>query len=265
VTRVRDRPTLQSVCYQYPDGSGGNLTTSDSAAATLQAADVDAATRFVDEGTIVLAVPEAPLDARHRLLRLGRARDALAVAALASVEMADAASRRLFDDVDLLALNEDEAAALTGVPFASGQPGLLLDACARTLTQAQPMIRIVVTAGASGAFGFESGQWFHVPALATQVAGTAGAGDALLGGLLAALAAGLPFLPPGCHARRSLGEGPIDSALELGVLLAAYKVTSSHAIHPHARLSSLRSFARNHGISMGPSLSLRQSTPVRVK
>ena len=37
VRDVPGRPTLLSVCFQYPDGSGGNITTSDSAAATLPA------------------------------------------------------------------------------------------------------------------------------------------------------------------------------------------------------------------------------------
>jgi len=247
VASVRDHPTLQSVCFQYPDGAGGNITTSDSAAAALTAADIDAAEPFIDEHTMVLAAPEVPLDARHHLLRLARSRGALAAAALTSVETGAALARRLFDDVDLLALNEDEARALTGVPFDPAAPGPLLDACVEILTKDHPGIRIVVTAGATGAFAFEAGHWLLVPALDVPVASTAGAGDALLGGVLAALAAGLPLVPGG-PAGRSRGQGSIGSALELGVLLAAYKVTSPHTIHPDARLSSLLAFARGQGI-----------------
>ncbi len=57
-------PTLLSVCFQYPDGSGGNITTSGSAASALSAADVDRAFDTVlskGRSFIAVAVPEAPL------------------------------------------------------------------------------------------------------------------------------------------------------------------------------------------------------------
>jgi sugar/nucleoside kinase (ribokinase family) len=77
------------------------------------------------------------------------------------------------------------------------------------------------------------------------VASTAGAGDALLGGVLTGLAAGLPFTTPGDPAR---AEGPLSSAVDLGALLAAFKVTSPHTIPPGLSLDALLSFARAHGI-----------------
>ena len=57
---VHDAPTLQSVCFQYPDGSGGNITTCDSAAARIGAPDLDRVAGLVDARTIVLAAPEVP-------------------------------------------------------------------------------------------------------------------------------------------------------------------------------------------------------------
>jgi sugar/nucleoside kinase (ribokinase family) len=254
VGQVEGRPTLQSVCFQYPDGSGGNITTRDSAAATLTTADVEAGAALLHARAIALAAPEAPLEARHDLLRLAGTRGALRVAGLASAEMPAARRLGFFADVDLLALNQDEAAALAEEPFDLESPEAVLDACANLLTGAQPAIRMVVTAGRHGAFAFEGGRWRHVPTLAVPVASTAGAGDALLGGVLAALAVGIPFTAPG-PPRRSLAESPIASALEFGVLLSALKVTSPHTIHPEADLGHLLAFGDLHGVRFTDSLS----------
>ena len=251
VETVEGRPTLMSVCFQYPDGSGGNLTTSDSAAAALTEADVQRAASLLDERTIALAAPEVPLGLRHRLLI--EATSALRVAALTRAELAEAEARAFFASVDLLALNQEEASALTGVPAGPGTPRLLLEACARLLTAAQPAIRIVVSAGPHGAFGFAGGHWEHSPSLKVPVASTAGAGDALLGGLLTALALGVPFIVEG-PSRMALSDRPLSSALDFGVLLAAFKVTSPHTIHPDARLSTLLAFAHQHGLAFAEPL-----------
>ena len=253
VETVEGRPTLMSVCFQYPDGSGGNLTTSDSAAASLTEGDVERAASLLDERTIALAAPEVPLGLRHRLLREATRGRALRVAALTGAEMGEAKARGFFASVDLLALNQEEASALTGVPAGSGTPRPLLEACAHLLTAAQPAIRIVVSAGPLGAFGFEGGHWEHSPSLKVPVASTAGAGDALLGGLLTALALGVPFTASG-PTRVALSDRPLSSALDFGVLLAAFKVTSPHTIHPDARLSTLMAFAHEHGLAFAEPL-----------
>jgi sugar/nucleoside kinase (ribokinase family) len=86
--------------------------------------------------------------------------------------------------------------------------------------------------------------------VSVAVVSTAGAGDALLGGVLAGLAAGLPFVPPG-HSRASLTGRPLSSALELGALVAAFKVTSPHTIPPDLSLDALLAFAREHGVAFG--------------
>jgi sugar/nucleoside kinase (ribokinase family) len=248
VGEVADRPTLQSVCFQYPDGSGGNVTTLDSAAATLTTADVAAGAALLHPQAIALAAPEAPLEARHDLLRLAGRQGALRVAGLASAEIPAAHRLGFFADVDLITLNQDEAAGLAQIPFDLGSPEPLLDACSQQLTAAQSGIRIVVTAGRNGAFGFEGGRWTHVPALPVSVVSTAGAGDALLGGVLTALAIGLPFTAPGPS--RLSPDRLIASALEFGVLLSAFKVTSPHTIHPEADLDHLATFAQRQGMAL---------------
>jgi sugar/nucleoside kinase (ribokinase family) len=159
----------------------------------------------------------------------------------------------LFSRADLVSLNEDEAAAVAGRPFDAAHPRDLLDGCARALTALQPSVSIVVTAGREGAFAFAHGAWTHCPALEVPVAGTAGAGDALLGGVLAALAAGAPLTAPG-PPPALLGERPIASALELGVCLAGLVVSSPHTIPPAVTLDALRAFASSRGIAFGESL-----------
>jgi sugar/nucleoside kinase (ribokinase family) len=107
-------------------------------------------------------------------------------------------------------------------------------------------MRAVITAGPGGAFAYDGTAWTHTPALLVPVASTAGAGDALLGGLLAGLAAGLPFAGT---ARASLADRPLASALDLGTLVAAFKVTSPHTIPPGLSLGPLLAFARGHGVA----------------
>jgi sugar/nucleoside kinase (ribokinase family) len=250
VDAVTEGPTQLSVCLQYPDGSGGNVTTSVSAASTLSADDVDRAAALLDARAIALAAPEAPLAARVRLLERASEKGALRVAAIASVEAAEARRLGLFERVDLLALNEDEAAAVSGASYDRRDPRLLLDAVAAVVTKAQARAMILVTVGADGAYAFVDGDWTGVPALDVPVASTAGAGDALLGGVLTGLALGLPLAVPGPRPG-SLRERPLASALDLGACVAAYKVTSPHTIPPGFDLRVLRSFAEAQGLVFG--------------
>ncbi len=239
-------PTLLSVCFQYPDGAGGNITTIDSAASHLTERDVDLAERWLSPHTIALAAPEVPLAVRAHLLRRAGEKGALRAASLTTAEVAEARATGLLSLVDVLALNEDEAAGLAGEAWPEGDPGRFLERCAAVLRESQPRMRVIVTAGPQGAFGFDGSGWAHVPALSVPIASTAGAGDALLGALLAGLAAGLPFA---AGSRGSRTERPLESALDLGSLAAAFKVTSPHTIPPDFTLEKLVAFARDCGIT----------------
>ena len=248
VDAVPGHPTLLSVCFQYPDGSGGNVTTTDSAAALVSERDVDLAERWLSPETIALAVPEAPLAVRRHLLRRASEKGALRAASLTTTEAPEARRTGLLSELDLLALNEDEAAALVGERWPAGEPTLFLDHCAEALHASQPTMRAVITAGPRGAFAFDGAAWTHVPALPVPVVSTAGAGDALLGGLLAGLAAGLPFTEAKAGGA-SLAERPLASAFDLGTLAAAFKITSPHTIPPGFSLGTLVAFARGHGVA----------------
>lgn len=231
-------PTMFSVCFQYPDGSGGNMTASGSAASRLKPADLERVEALLDPGTIALAAPEVPLETRLRLLELGTAHGALRVASFTSAEIATEAARSALAGVDLLALNEDEAEALGGTRREGSDPAPLLEACRAAFAAANPAGRLIVTLGADGAHGYADCRWIHVPAPALSVRSTAGAGDALLGGVLTALALDMSF-----------AEG-----LELGTLLAAFKVTSPHTIPPEVDRPLLQSFAAVREIPLSPAL-----------
>jgi ribokinase len=246
-------PTLFSVCFLYPDGSGGNVTTTASAAACLTVSNVEDAASLVGPHTIALAAPEAPMPARLHLLTLAGARGALRVAAFTSAEMADVRASGALRQVDLLALNEDEAAALMGEPFPAEDPRGYLERCAAAVAAESPGARVVVTAGRRGAWALENERWTHAAAFPVEVASTAGAGDAMLGGILTGLVAGLPLTRSGPHSP-SPADRTVESALELGALAAAFKVTSPHTIPPDLDLDMLLTFGRRYGVALSEPL-----------
>lgn len=239
VREVEDRKTLQSVCFQYPDGTGGNITTSDSAAATLGPDDVDEAVALLDERTLALGAPEVPVAARQRLLEQATIRGAFRVAALTSAEAEEVRASGLLAHVDLLALNHDEASALGGVPFDAERPWPCLEACAALLSAEGA--RVVVSAGRHGTFARAEGGVDRRPAPAVPVASTAGAGDALLGGILTGIAVGAAF----------------GDALALGMCAAAFSVGSPHTIPEGLTRDALVAFAATHGIDLPRALRQR--------
>ena len=89
IRKVAGTPTLFSVCFQYPDGTGGNITTSNSAASLLSNADVDAVVELLQEKSgsrsIALAVPEVPLETRQHFLELATRSGAFRAASFAAV------------------------------------------------------------------------------------------------------------------------------------------------------------------------------------
>ncbi len=152
--------------------------------------------RFAGRG-IALALPEVPLAARRKLLALGAGHGFLRVASFTTAEILELAGE--LGDVDLLALNLDEAAALAKVSVDTGEPEAIVSAA---LAQIGPETMLTVTAGARGSWSWDGTTLAHLPALPVPVVSTAGAGDAHLAGTLVGLAAGLP-LPASASARRA--------------------------------------------------------------
>jgi sugar/nucleoside kinase (ribokinase family) len=112
-------------------------------------------------------------------------------------------------------------------------------------------LQLIVTAGEHGAYAFAGGNYNYRPAPGVNVVSSAGAGDALLGGVLASLASGIPLLKTG---REYLPNQPLETALDVGVLLASYTCLSPHTIHPLASLDTIAAFALSLGLKWGAGL-----------
>ena len=178
-------PTMFSVCYQFPDSAGGNLTASNSACGLVTPAYMDECAVEIDANSLVLAAPEVPLDSRIRLLEIGRERGAATVASFLSAEAADFEKAGGFALADIISINADEARAVCG----DG-----IQHAAQKIVAANPAIKLAITEGKNGSHLFESGEYTHIPCFPVdKVVSTAGAGDAFLGGLVAAVIAGKNF------------------------------------------------------------------------
>lgn len=245
VRRELDRSTLYSVSFVYPDGSGGNITASNSAATTLNEEDISQSgevMRAAREQCVALCLPEVPLEIRHSFLRLATEANNFRVASFARAEIEAARAQGLFTLINLLAVNVEEASQIVGYPYSAVNCNQFLSDCSTALTDVQPGIQVVVSAGAEGAFAFEDGKWNHFLAPKVPVASTAGAGDALLAGIVCGLSIGLPLAHSRCS-EQVLSGNEINSAVELGLLLASFSVMSSHTINFDANPDALRKFA----------------------
>ena len=227
VGRVSGHPTLYSFCFLYPDGTGGNLTTGNSACGLVDPASIHAAERVLaglGSTGIALAVPEVPLAARSALLALATQHGLFRAASFTRAEMRDVRESGILEKVDLLAVNLEEAAAAAGIATArTGSPNDLVQEAAAALSRNHPRLLLSITAGAAGSWAWDGRALAHQAALPVTAEGTAGAGDAHFAGVLAGLASGLP----------------LTESLELAALVAAASVTSVHTINTGITAASL--------------------------
>lgn len=237
-----DAPTLRAVSFLYPDGSGGNLTTRESASHTLQEKDIRAITPLLKSHHgrgFAVALPEVPLAARKELLSVAQRHDFFTAASFLSSEMAYVRASSLLNDVDLLAVNADEAACLAEVSREL-PPEEMIPTLIHAMTEKHPHLRLCVTAGRHGSWTWELGTLRHVAPCAVEARNAAGAGDTHLAGLLAGLGAGLSFA----------------DAHQVAALAGAFSVTSEHAIHPD--LSRANLLALSTGTNQSPSEAVRE-------
>jgi ribokinase len=237
VTICPDERTMFSVCFLYPDGSGGNLTASDSACTRMDGDDIDSVesefARLAGRG-VALAAPEVPLVARRRLLELGRQYRFLTAASFTSAEMLPAAEMGLLALTDLIGINLDEAAALLGRSTEGIPPLDIVRPAIHSLREVNPAMKIAITAGKAGSWAWDGSSLIHNPTYPVVVASSAGAGDAFLAALIAGTIAGLSW----------------PESQELASLIAALSVTSPHTIHPDLERNSLWTFANQQNISL---------------
>ncbi|GAA2753981.1 carbohydrate kinase family protein [Amnibacterium kyonggiense] len=223
----RDRRTLTSVCFIYPDGDGGNLTVADSASDAVTEADLDPVlpllTRHGARG-IVLAAPEVPLPARAALLAAGTAAGSIRFASFLSGEMPEVVRLGLLDQVDVLSINIDEAAALLGGPPVAAA-SIVQDAAA-LLRARHPRLRFCITAGRRGSWTWDGSSLQHVPVRAVTAVNTAGAGDAHIAGLIVGAVHGLD----------------LHAAARLAAAISAHSVTSVDTIDSGLDAAALARF-----------------------
>jgi len=249
VRHTPERPTMYAICLVYPDGSGCNLTTSDSASSRVDACLVGESAaefaRFEGRG-VCAALPEVPLGARRALLTLGTRHRFLRVASFSSGELRElhgtgrldpnAEDEGWLEVIDLLALNIDEASALTGLRAEEADPREIVDAAVSLLAARRQPTMATITAGSQGSWVYDGAESRRLPALPARMVSTAGAGDAHLAGIIAGLAAGMTLF---------------DSH-ELAMLVAAMSVTSPHTIHTGINPVTLRAFAKELGAGLSP-------------
>lgn len=228
--------TLDCICLLYPDGSGGNLTVTDSASGRVTPEDIQKAVPWMKKHAsrgIALAAPEVPLAARLELLDLGHEHGFLRAASFSSEEMATVRQSSLLSRVDLLAINLDEAASLAQTS-AEGEPAAIVKKIAANLGKKFPHVKLSITAGAIGSWTFDGRELHFIATPKIEVQSAAGAGDAHFSGILAGIAAGLA----------------LANAQWIGILAGAMSVTSAHTIHPDIDRHVLRDFAASLGLTL---------------
>ena len=154
-------------------------------------ATVEARLSDISPDDVLVCQLEIPVETVVHGLSLARARGARTVLNAAPATTAT----ELLNDVDVLVVNETEAAALLNGADAdaAGELHRIFGVC------------VVVTLGAQGSHVVSDAHAFTLPALPVRLVDTTGAGDAFVGGLAAALAEG-----------RS-----VDEATRFGTALAA--------------------------------------------
>jgi ribokinase len=239
-------PTLFSVCFQYPNGDGGNVTMVNSASGMVGP---DLIGRIRPEMLghagrgIAVALPEVPMPARAALLNLATEAGFLRVATFTSLEWEEVHRMRLLEHVDLLAVNLDEAAAATGTEASARDAEDVVRVMIECVGAGNPELSLVVTAGRQGSWAWDGEKLAHTAPLNVTPVNTAGAGDAHLAGLIVGSAGGM-----------ALAEANLFASL-----VSSLSVTSRHTINPDLTMDLVREAASGAGWPVPPAIG--ESTP----
>lgn len=222
--------TLFAFCFIYPDGSGGNMSENDSASSKVDVHFIEKAyaefERFNGRG-MVLAAPEVPMETRAKLLEIGTLYNFFCIASFNSEEIPDVMNSGMLKNIDLIALNLDEAAAVLNKTTEGSDVKSIIEASIKDLAAINPNLLISITNGKNGSWSWDGKSLIHIPVHHVHAKGTAGAGDAHLAGIIVGLTAGLS----------------LQEAQRLGTLISCHAVTSPHAINKQTNRRSLKTLA----------------------
>ena len=253
VKETSSAATLFSVCFQYPDSAGGNITTARSASSLLSPQDIRQAEplcRSFGAQGMALAAPEVPLECRLELLKMATECGLKRFCAFNSAELTEPVAVDCIRHTDYIATNLDEAGTVAGESLTRDHPEDFLELVRNKLLAINPDIRILVTLGPSGSYGWENGAWEFTPCAAVKPKSTAGAGDATLAGIIVATACGLPFILSARKKRKSLAQTPLESACDFAALLASLSVLSMDTINLETTPAGLAGHARRLGLKL---------------
>lgn len=180
-----DAPTGTALITVAPDGENA-IVVAPGANAHLEVGDRQA--ERIATADVVLAQLEVPLDVVRAASRARRPGALLVLNAAPSRELPD----DVWAGVDVLVVNEHEAADLTGGRDASGDARQAPEQLAAVLLERVPAV--VITLGGEGSVAARRGaEPVRVPGVRVDVVDTTGAGDTYCGVLAAALARGVPI------------------------------------------------------------------------
>ena len=225
--KYTDDPTKYSVCFLYENGEGGNITTCNDACSRVTGKELTETLNILirrhgGKG-IVLGAPEVPLSSRLEYLREAKNAGCFTVCSVLAEEADMFMNSKGGAVSDLISVNTEEAKALGGT---GGYD---------VLREQNPKIQLIVTQGKSGFDVYEGKNKKHFDAFPAVAVSTAGAGDALLGGVISGLAFGLPLVSD---------SGPC--AASLGNICASFAVESPHTIPEKFSLYDVRKRAENN-------------------
>ncbi len=229
IRQEKGSSTLFSFCFYYPDGSGGNLTTDNSASSKVDATFIEGAIPEMERlgaHGIIMAAPEVPFASRIRMIELGHEKGMFCTASFTTGEIADLMGSNIIDKIDLIALNADEAAAVAGIKIGERDVPTVVHGTIGKLVAQNAGIMVSVTAGKDGSWCWNGSDLKWFPSVKAHVVSTAGAGDAFFSGLISGIVIGLPLF----------------EAQQLASLLAGLSVCSPDTIHKGIERYSLNQF-----------------------